>query len=201
MIRTLAAALLAAAMAAPALAQTPPPPVRVRGTVEKLENAVMTVKLRDGGTVAVKLADDYKVAGVSKAKIGDIKQGTYIGTATVGERNGALVALEVHIFPEAMRGLGEGHYAWDLKADSKMTNANVATVTSVGKDQVLTVQYKGGEQKILVAPKTTVVVFSPADRKELKKGAHIFCTAQRAPDGSLAAARVNVGLHGITPPM
>jgi hypothetical protein len=200
MMRLLSAVLLAA-FSTLALAQTPPPPARVRGTVEKLDKLVMTVKSRDGGTVSVKLAENYTVIGVSKAKAADIGAGKFIGTATLGERNGGLVALEVHIFPEAMRGVGEGHYPWDLKPDSKMTNGNVADVKSMGKDHLLTVQYKGGEQKVLVPSNARVVVFGPADRKELKKGSRIFCVAQRAPDGSLSAARVNVGLKGLTPPM
>ncbi|HET7765013.1 MAG TPA: hypothetical protein VFK92_07975 [Burkholderiales bacterium] len=200
MTRMLCTALLAA-VSAVAFAQTPPPPARVRGTVEKLENNVMTVKAPDGKTVDVKLADNYTVVGVSRAKIADVGAGKYIGTTTLGERNGGLVAVEIHIFPENMRGVGEGHYAWDLKPDSKMTNGNVADVKSVGKDHMLTVQYKGGEQKVLVPTNAKVVVFGPGERSELRKGAHIFCVAQRAPDGSLSAARVNVGVKGTTPPM
>lgn len=191
--------LLLAAFSLAALAQTPP--ARVRGTVEKLENNVMTVKAPDGKRVEVKLADNYAVVGLTRAKIADIGAGKYIGTTTVGERNGGLVALEVHIFTEAMRGVGEGHYPWDTKPDSKMTNGNVADVKSVGKDRMLTVQYKGGEQKVLVPPNAKIVVYGPAERSDLKKGAHIFCVAQRAGDGSLSAARVNVGLKGATPPM
>src|SRR5215467_14987216 len=200
-----ATAVLLTALSSVALAQAtnPPtnPPVRVRGTVEKLENNVMTVKAPDGKTVDVKLADNYTVVGVSRAKIADIGSGKYIGTTTLGERNGGLVALEVHIFPEAMRGVGEGHYAWDLKPESKMTNGNVAEVKSVGKDHMLTVQYKGGEQKVLVPGNAKVVLFGPGERSELKKGAHIFVVAQRQPDGSLSAARVNVGVKGTVPPM
>jgi hypothetical protein len=119
----------------------------------------------------------------------------------VGERDGALVALEVHIFTEAMRGTGEGHYDWDLRPTSKMTNANVANVTNMGKDRVLTVQYKGGEKKVLVPEDAVVVAFTPTDRKELKAGASIFVVSQRQPDGSLTAPRVNVGLNGQIPPM
>jgi len=200
MTRILCAALLFAVSAA-ALAQTPTPPVRVRGTVTKLENNVMTVKAPDGKMVDVKLADNFTVVGVSRAKIADIGSGKYIGTTTVGERNGGLVALEVHIFPEAMRGAGEGHYAWDLKPDSKMTNGNVAEVKSVGKDHMLTVQYKGGEQKVLVPGNAKVVMFGPGERSELRKGAHVFSVAQRQPDGTLTAARVNVGVKGTVPPM
>jgi len=200
-MKRIAAGMLLAAVSALAFAQNPAPPARVRGTVEKIDGTLLTVKARDGGTVTIKLAENYTVIGVARAKLEDIGAGKFIGTATLGERNGGLVALEVHIFPEAMRGVGEGHYAWDLKPESKMTNGNVAEVKSVGKDRMLTVQYKGGEQKVLVPSKARVVVFGPADRKELKKGSRIFCVAQRAPDGSLTAARVNVGLKGITPPM
>jgi hypothetical protein len=200
MIRIFSGAVLAA-LSVLALAQNPAPPARLRGTVEKLDKLVMTVKSRDGGTVSVKLAENYTVMGVARAKLKDIGAGKFIGTATLGERNGGLVALEVHIFPEAMRGVGEGHYAWDLKPESKMTNGNVADVKSVGKDRMLTVQYKGGEQKVLVPSNARVVLFGPADRKDLKKGSRIFCIAQRAPDGSLSAARVTVGLRGLTPPM
>jgi hypothetical protein len=200
MIRIFAGVLLAS-FTALSFAQSPNPPVRVRGTVEKLENNVLTVKSRDGSTVNIKLADNYAVVGVARAKLEEVAAGKFIGTTTVGERNGALVALEVHIFPEAMRGTGEGHYDWDLQPQSKMTNANVADVKSVGKDRMLTVQYKGGEKKVLVPTNAKIVSFTPTERAELKKGAHVFSVAQRQPDGSLTAARVNVGLHGITPPM
>jgi hypothetical protein len=200
-MKRLAAAVLLVVFSALSLAQTPPPPVRVRGTVQKLENNVMTVKAADGKTVDVKLADNYTVVGVSRAKIADVGAGKYIGTTTLGERNGGLVALEIHIFPEAMRGVGEGHYAWDLKPDSKMTNGNVADVKAVGKDHMLTVQYKGGEQKVLVPGNAKVVLFAPGERSALKKGAHIFSVTQRQPDGSLTAARVNVGVKGTVPPM
>ena len=200
MIRILAATLLAA-LSVQAVAQTPPPPVRLRGTVEKLENLVMTVKSRDGSTVNVKLAENYAVVGVSKARLEDMSKGKYIGTATLGQKDGALVALEVHIFPDVMRGTAEGHYPWDLKPESLMTNANIADIVAVGKDRMLTVQYKGGEKRILVPASAEIVAFGPTDRSELKKGVHIFCVAQRQPDGSLTAPRVNVGLNGINPPM
>src|SRR5262249_12511884 len=199
MNRILAGVLLAA-LSLPGFAQAPNPPARVRGTVEKLENNVLTVKTHDG-TANIKLADNYTVIGVSRAKIADIGAGKDIGTTTLGERNGGLVALEIHIFPENMRGVGEGHYPWDLKPESKMTNGNVADVKSVGKDQMLTVTYKGGEQKVLVPNSAKVVVFGPGERSELKKGAHVFCVAQKAADGSLPGAGGNVGVKGTVPPM
>jgi len=201
MFRAFAALLLSAA-AAIATAQAPAnPPQRIRGVVERLDGTAMTVKARNGQTIAVKLTDDYTVMGVARAGIADIGNGKYIGTTTVGERDGALVALEVHIFPEAMRGAGEGHRDWDLRPDSKMTNASVATVTSIGNDRILTVRYKGGEQKILVPSNATIVMFTPTDRSALKSGTPIFVIAQRQPDGSLVAPRVTVGLNGQVPPM
>ncbi|HLQ01663.1 MAG TPA: hypothetical protein VK143_05115 [Burkholderiales bacterium] len=201
MIRTIAALLLAA-VSAVAVAQAPAnPPVRIRGTVERIDGTNLTIKANNGQSMNVKLADNYVVVGIAKAGLADVASGKFIGTTTVGERNGALVALEVHIFPENMRGTGEGHYDWDLRPDSKMTNANVANVTSMGKDRVLTVQYKGGEKKVLVPEKAVIVSFTPTERSALKPGAPVFAVTQRQPDGSLTAARVNVGLNGQVPPM
>jgi len=198
MARILAVLLLAAASAS-AFAQTQP--VRVRGTVEKLENSVLTVNARDGGLLNIKLADNFAVIGLVKANLADVAAGKFIGTTTLGERNGALVALEVHIFPEAMRGTGEGHYPWDLKPESLMTNANVADVVGIGKDRVLTVQYKGGEKKVLVPESAVIVTYVPVEKSELKPGAQIFTVAQRQPDGSLTAVRITIGMKGLVPPM
>ena len=198
-----AVGLFAAAVPAIAFAQAPAnPPVRIRGTIEKVEGQNLTVKDRSGQSMNVKLADNFVVVGIFKGSVADIASGKFIGTTTVGERNGALVAQEVHIFPENMRGTGEGHYDWDLKPESKMTNANVANIVSVANDRVMTVQYKGGEKKILVTPRTVVVTYAPADRSELKPGAPIFINAaERQADGTYTAPRVNVGLHGQIPPM
>ena len=200
MIRGICAFLIAA-MSAVALAQPPAnPPVRVRGTVEKIDGQNLTVTARNGETITIKLADNFVVMGIAKASMADIASGKFIGTTTVGERDGALIALEVHVFPENMRGTGEGHYDWDLRPSSKMTNANVANVVSIGKDRILTVQYKGGEKKILVPESAVIVSFTPTDRSALKSGAQVFVNSQRQPDGSLTAPRVNVGLDGQVPP-
>jgi hypothetical protein len=201
MNRTLAAFLLVA-VSSVALAQAPAnPPVRIRGTVEKIDGNMLTVKARNGQSMTVKLADNYTVMGVAKASVNDVSSGKFIGTTTVGERDGNLIAEEIHIFPENMRGTGEGHYDWDLRPNSKMTNANVANVTSVGKDRVMTVQYKGGEKKVVIPENAVVVAFQPTDKSELKPGAQVFVNSQKQPDGSLGAARVNVGLKGQVPPM
>jgi len=194
--------LFVAAIAANAFAQAPAnPPVRIRGNIEKLEGQNLTIKDRNGQSMSVRLADNFVVVGIFKGNVADIASGKFIGTTTVGERDGALVAQEVHIFPETMRGTGEGHYDWDLKPDSKMTNANVADIVSVANDRVLTVQYKGGEKKILVTKDTVVVTYAPVDKSELKPGARVFVVSQKQADGSLTAARVNVGMKGQVPPM
>src|SRR5947207_717590 len=197
MIRSIAA-IVVAALSTAVLAQAP---TRIRGTVEQVDGNTLTIKARGGELMKVKVPDNVVVIGITKASIADIGNGKFIGTTTVGQRDGALVAEEVHIFPENMRGTGEGHRDWDLRPDSKMTNANVANVVKMANDRVMNVKYKGGEQKILVTPKTVVVSYTPSNRSELKPGAPVFVNAQRQPDGTLAAPRVNVGLHGQVPPM
>ena len=196
------AGILVTALPAVVVAQTPAnPPVRIRGTLDKLEGQNLTIKDRGGQSMNVKLADNFMVVGIFKGSVADIGSGKFIGTTTVGERDGALVAHEVHIFPENMRGTGEGHYDWDLKPKSKMTNANVAKIVKMAGDQVMTVQYKGGEKQILVTKDTVVVTYQPVDKGALKPGAPVFVIAQKQPDGSLTAARVNVGMNGQVPPM
>jgi len=198
MIRSIAAIVIAAVSAA-AFAQAP---TRIRGTIEQVEGNTLTIKARSGEVVKVKVADNVVVTGITKASVADIANGKFIGTTTVGQRDGALVAEEIHIFPESMRGAGEGHRDWDLRPQSKMTNANVADIKSMGDGRVMTIQYKGGEQKILVTPRTVVVNFEPSSRAELKPGAPVFINAaERQADGSYTAPRVNVGLHGQIPPM
>src|SRR5882724_9485895 len=163
MIRPIAAVLLAALSAAAAAQAPANPPVRIRGTVESLDGQILTVKARNGESMKVKLADNFVVMGITKASVDDIASGKFIGTTTVGQREGNLVAEEVHIFPENMRGTGEGHRDWD-RPNSKMTNANVANIVSMGKDHVMTVKYKGGEKKVLVTPQTAVVSYAPASK-------------------------------------
>jgi hypothetical protein len=179
----------------------PSPVVRIRGNVESLEGNTLKVKARSGESMTVQLADNAVVMGITKASAADVATGKFIGTTTVGERDGALVALEIHIFPENMRGTGEGHRDWDLRPNSKMTNANVADVKAMGKDRVMTVNYKGGEKKVLITSDTVVVGYTPTDRGQLKPGAPVFINAERKVDGTLAAPRVNVGLNGQVPPM
>src|SRR5262249_4233197 len=102
--------------------------VRVRGTIERLDGSTYLVKARDGAELKVALADNPQIAGVVKASLSDIKRGSFVGVTAMPRADGSQSALEVHIFPEAMRGTGEGHYPWDLQPPSTMTNANVEQV-------------------------------------------------------------------------
>ena len=200
MIRPLAALVIAATSAA-VLAQAPAP-TRIRGTLERVDGNLLTIKSRTGEVMKVKVPDNVVLMGVAKASMADIGKDKFIGTTTVGQKDGALVAEEVHIFPENMRGTGEGHRDWDLRPESKMTNANVAQIKNMGDGRVMTVQYKGGEKQVLVTPRTSVVSYEPASRADLKPGTGVFVNnAERQPDGTYTAPRVNVGLRGQVPPM
>jgi hypothetical protein len=177
------------------------PPVRVRGTIERVDGEVYVVKARGGTELKVKLADNATVVALIKASLSDIKQGSYVGVAGLPQADGSQKALEVHIFPEAMRGVGDGHRGWDLQPSSTMTNGNVEQTAASSDGQVLTLKYKDGEKKIVVPPDTPIVVYVPGDKSELKAGALIFISAAiKQPDGTLQAPRVNVG-RGVAPPM
>jgi hypothetical protein len=192
-----AAALLAAgtAFAQPTQVQ------RVRGTVEKADEHTLTVKSRTGSTIEIALAPNVTVNQVIKASLADVKPGKFVGIAGTPQPDGSQKALEVVIFPEAARGTGEGHYAWDLQPSSTMTNANVAEEVAQADGPMLTLKHKDGETKIFVPKEAPVVTFEPGDRANLKPGAAVFVPAQKAADGKLTAARVLVGKDGLVPPM
>ena len=176
--------------------------VRVRGTIDRVEGPIYVVKLRDGTESKISLAENGLVVAIVKASLADIKQGSFVGTTGMPQPDGSQKAIEVHIFPEAMRGTGEGHYPWDLQPQSTMTNANVDQTVAGVDGQVLTLNYKAGEKKIIVTPQTTIVTYVPGDKNDLKPGAKIFvAAAKKQADGSLQAPRINYGKDGLTPPM
>jgi hypothetical protein len=176
-------------------------PVRIRGTIERVDGDVYIVKARTGDELKVKLAENATVVALIKATLADIKQGSYVGVSGLPQPDGAQKALEVHIFPETMRGVGDGHRGWDLQPSSTMTNGNVEQTAASSDGQVLVLKYKDGEKRIVVTPDTPIVVYVPGEKSELKPGAHIFVSAAvKQPDGTLQAPRVNVG-RGVAPPM
>jgi len=180
-----------------------PPPVRVRGTVEAFDGGVLSVKSRDGQTsYKIKLTDNAAVRGIIKAALTDIKDNSFIGVTGMPQPDGSQKAVEIHIFPEPMRGTGEGFRPWDLVPNSTMTNATVAQMVKGVQGQEITLKYKDGEKKILVTPETVIVTYVPGSKDELKPGAKIFiAAANKKADGTLEAAAVSVGRDGITPPM
>ena len=176
--------------------------VRVRGTIERVEGKTLVVRSRDGGEVKVVPADNAAVVGIVKASLSDIKPGSFVGVTGMPQADGSQKAVEVHIFPEAMRGTGEGHRQWDLQPQSTMTNANVEQTVAGVDGRTLTLKYKDGEKKIVVPPDVPVVSYVPGDKSELKPGVKIFvAAATQASDGTLQAPRVNFGKDGLAPPM
>ncbi len=175
--------------------------VRVRGTIERVDGDTYFVKARDGAELRLKLAPNAAVVALVQASLADIKAGSYVGVAGMPQADGSQKALEVHIFPEAMRGTGDGHRGWDLQPSSTMTNGNVEQTAASSDGQMLTLKYKDGEKKIVVPAGIPIVAYVPGEVNELKAGARIFISAaNKQPDGTLQAARVNVG-RGVAPPM
>jgi outer membrane lipoprotein SlyB len=194
----LAAALL---IASAAWAQSPDI-ARVRGTIAGVDGQTLDVKGRDGAPIKVKLADDVKVLAVDRKSIADVKQGVFVGITAMPQPDGTQKAVEIHIFPEAMRGTGEGHRPWDLMPNSTMTNANIETAVTSNDGQELVLKYKDGEKKFVVPANVEVVMFAPAAVADLKPGEKIFVVAgKKQPDGAILAPSIVVGRNGVNPPM
>jgi hypothetical protein len=200
-MRPLVAVAVVAASSLYAAAQQPPTPSRVRGTIESVDGDALSVKSRSGENVKLHMTGDIRLVGIVRISLADIKLGSFIGTTTVPGPDGRQDAVEVHVFPEAMRGTGEGSRPYNLRPNSTMTNAPVAE-TVAGKDgQTLIIKYKDGEKKVVVGPDTPVVTYVPADKSELKAGAKIIAFVKQLPDGSFETNRISVGRDGLTPPM
>lgn len=197
-----AAVVLAAVLTATAAAAQQPSMVRVRGTIEKVDGSMLDVKARDGAMLKVKVADKAVIRTVVKKSLADVKQGTFVGITAMPQPDGTPKAVEIHIFPEALRGTGEGHRPWDLVPGSTMTNANIDSEVAMANGDKLVLKYKDGEKTFIVPADVTVVEFAPATAAALKPGAKIFVVgAKKLPDGSLAAEGITVGSNGVDPPM
>lgn len=190
-----ATASVAAQATAPAAA-----PVRLRGTIVRVEDARITLKERGGEVLTLTLADSLNLQEVLPIDIAAIKPGAFIGTAAVARANGQLESLEVVVFPEAARGAGEGHYAWDLQPQSTMTNATVTELVSSPRGRELTLRYKDGTKQVVVPKGVPIVTFKPGDRALIKPGAKVFAVAVLR-DGQPTATRLVVGRDGFAPPM
>ncbi len=182
--------------------QSQPTTIKVRGTVIAFDAQELKVKGRNSMKLKVRVTDETKINLLSPMKMSDIKEGSFVGVTAIQHGPGTpLQAREVHIFPEAQRGTGEGHYPWDLEPGSSMTNANVDAIVSTNTGEELTLSYKGGSQKIVVPKGVPIVTFTPGDKSLLKPGAKVFIVTEQAADGSLTALRMAVGKDGMKPPM
>ncbi|MGA1804080.1 hypothetical protein [Rhizobium sp. HT1-10] len=175
--------------------------IRVRGVVETLSGDTLTVKSREGKDVMIMLKSGWSVNGIVKADVSDIKPGDFVGIASMPTDSGVNGALEVLIFPAAMKGTGEGDYGWDLKPKSSMTNATVASAVTSVNGPTLTLTYKGGEKKISIPPGTPVVTIAPATKADIKAGAGVIINGTTGSDNMVEADRVVVGINGVVPPM
>jgi hypothetical protein len=197
--RTLAAlglALICIALPASAADDT----VRIRGTIERVEGPVYVVKNRDGAELKLTVTDNPLFVAIAPSTMADIKPGMFVGSAGTMQPDGTQKAIEVHIFPESMRGTGEGHYDWDLKPQTKMTNGNVEQTVAGVDGPLLSVKYKDGEKKLMVTPETVVVTYVPGNKDELKPGTRIFvAAAKKQPDGTLQTPRITYGRNGAGP--
>jgi hypothetical protein len=182
-----------------ALAQTPPTQ-RLRGTVKSIDGATLVLAERSGETMSLSLADNFSVNEVVPIPASAITPGSFIGTAAVPGADGTLTALEVLVFPEAARGTGEGHSAWDLQPGSTMTNATVAQLDAAPEGRKLKLRYKDGEKTVVVPESVPIVTFKPADRSLLVPGAKVIVFAQLR-DGKPIAMRALAGRNGFAPPM
>jgi hypothetical protein len=190
-------AVLAAVTAS---AQTPPPPSRTRATIESATDTSLSVKTRTGQAVTIALTPTTRYVAVSHGEISAIQPNSYIGTAAAPQPDGSLKAIEVTVFPESMRGSGDGSYAWDLPNANTMTNGVVGKLDTA-HGRTLTVDYKGGEKQIVVPDDVPVVTLAPGDHSLLKPGVHVVVATAKAADGSLTANAVLAGQDGVVPPM
>ena len=197
--RSLAASLaVVSVLASAAWAQQSPTPTRIRGTIESIDGKTMNIKTREGTDVKVNMTDDISVIGIAKTSLSEIKQGSYIGVSAMPQPDGSQKAVAILIFPEAMRGVGEGHRPWDLEANSTMTNATVAEQVAGTDGQTVTVKYKDGDKKILVTPATIIVTYKKSAASDLKAGQKIFvAAAKKLDDGTLEAPNVAYGDVGV----
>jgi hypothetical protein len=204
------AAAVALTAALPAFAQDkapPAPPTRLRALIEKADNNVLTVKTEEGQDATVTVTPKTNISGVAARKLTDIKPNEFIGVTAMNGKDGMMHATEVHIFPEQMRGAGEGHYPWDKGPDSSMTNAAVAGMVDSSDGKVFTMSYKDkksgktGEVKIDISPAIPIVAFVPGDASLLKPGAKTVMFAHKNPDGTFMALAIVAEKDGVKPPM
>jgi hypothetical protein len=211
-LKLLRTSVLFALFAFPVFAQNPAQgqPARILGTIDSFNGQILSVKSQDGQVTSITVPPDLKVMANAKSTLADIKPGDFVGSAADKGPDGKLHAEEVHIFPEAMRGTGEGHRPMGPNPDRTMTNGTVmspedrtmtngtvsAATGSLSRTMVL--KYKDGEQVIEVAPDTPIVTRVLGDRNLLKPGAAVLVLAAQK-DGGLVATGLTAEKDGVKP--
>ncbi|MDB6012092.1 MAG: hypothetical protein JWL65_4342 [Gammaproteobacteria bacterium] len=193
-------ALAVAVLLLPWAALAQAPPGVARGVIVAIESDTLTLKLADGSSEKIALGNDWKVSVLKPVSVDTIQAGSFIGTAEMPQKDGTGRSLEVHVFPPGVKA-GEGHYDWDLKKGSKMTNGTVGKVTGSGKGRQLQVSYPNGERQITVPPNVPVVQITPGERVLAKPGTPAFLIVVKGPSGALSSNGIAVGENGAVPPM
>ncbi len=174
-------------------------PQAIRGTINKIDSGIVSIKQANGADMDVKLLDNAKVFGVQAATVADVRPNDFIGVGAMPQPDGSQKAIQVTIFVESQRGTGEGFRPWD-RPGSTMTNGTAENTVASVNGQVVMVKYKGGEQKIIIGSDATIRKYIPGTKDELKPGAHVSVVRpETAPDGSLQTARINVGIGNMVP--
>jgi hypothetical protein len=199
-MRTILRALAATAFLVPVIVLAQAPPGVARGTIEALSGDTLTLRTEGGATETIQLAPNWTVTVLKPVSVSAIKPGSFIGTAEMPQANGTGRSLEVHVFPPGVKA-GEGHYAWDLRKGSMMTNGTVGKVTASPKGRQLTVTYPQGERRIVVPPNVPVVELTTGERSQVKAGIPAFLIVARSPSGQLTSSGVAIGENGAKPPM
>jgi hypothetical protein len=183
-----------------AFAQSSTSPARLRGKVDAVSGDTLQLTLRNGAKASAKLPSNVRVVWLTADQPNSIKPGSYVGTAAVPQPDGTLKALEVQVFPESMRGVGEGSRDWDLGSGSSMTNGTVGSLVGAS-GRTITITYRGGEKHVVVPDDVPIVTYQPADRSALTVGAIVLVNGTRDSDGTVTASSVSVGKNGLVPPM
>jgi hypothetical protein len=180
------------------------PPVHLKGAIQSIDGQSFAMS-GSAAPVTVNVTNETRIASLETAQLADITQGMFVGTAALPQPDGTLKALEVHIFPEAMRGTGEGYRPFPQVAQGTMTNATITDIVgtqgAVTDDGLkLTLKYKDGEKTVVVPKGTPVVLLGQGNAAMLKPKAKVSVTGTKEA-GGVTATRILVGLDGATPPI
>jgi hypothetical protein len=199
-MRRIGWAAMAAAILAAGAAPAQTPPNIVRGVVTMASATALTVRPATGKPVVITLAPNWTVAIMKPITADAIQPGSFIGTAEMPQANGSGRSLEVHVFPPGVK-MGEGHYDWNLKKGSMMTNGTVGKVVASKNGRELDVSYPTGTRHLVVPPKVPIVLITGGTQADIKKGVSVFLIAAPGAGGALVTNSVSTGVGGKAPPM